>query len=194
MNNGGLNLKYVTPRYLNRLLWYVGISMFMTIGMLIMFIVLLAGGINTTTVMNGMEKKMNSMDSKIPDIDALTLQLKSQFPSDQAEVTVRQVLGIISNLKKISERTSFLLGNVESESIGKIVNQVSKVVGSVSQHEIKNIKLHLMSIVERVDTIVSSLPAETINELVSSLSKLDTNKINNLVGEVAKIHEIKVKF
>lgn len=189
---GGLDLKYVTPRFLNRMLWFIGIIMVFNIGMFAMFIVLLAGGINTTSVMNGMTKTMYSMDGKIPDIN----EFLNKLPPKEKDLIKKQVMGILSDVKKISERTVFLLNNVKSESVGKIVNQVGNVMESVSAHEIKNVKLHLMSIVERIDTIVSSLPAETINEIATNLSKLDTGKINNLVGEVAKIHEIKgiIKF
>jgi len=188
----------IKPSFFRWALRFGCLNTTMVTGMFVMFIILLTGGLQTTTVMKRMDIGMISMNAKMDKgekaITKVVTHLKKKFPSNQPEVTTRQILGIIENVHKISARAEFLLNSVKPGSIGGIADRLQVMMGAISPQEIENIKLHLMSIIARADTIVSSIPSDKITNLITTISNLDTNKINKLIDTFSRLHEIKIKI
>lgn len=163
-----------------------------------MFIALLAGGLQTTVVMNSMKKGMDDMNGQLTQSvqagTALVNHLKTKFPANQPEVTTRQILGVVENVHKISARAQLLVGSVEPDAFGQTVKNINKFMGAVSPEEIDAVKGHALSIVARVDALVAQIDGAKIDKLLEVAGKLDAAQLNALVATIAKIHEIKIQL
>lgn len=170
MNHGNIIMK---PIYLRRILWFLGIIMVINIAGIALLGVMVGGAKDTPVMMtrmdDGMAKMVGDMGEGKQALINVVNHLKTKFPPNQLEQTTRQVLGIIKNVYKVSEN-------------------------AVSPREVENAKLHIMSIIERVDTIVSSIPADNIARLMTTISNVNTSKINELIDSIIKIHEIGIKI
>jgi hypothetical protein len=168
MGHGDLIIK---TNYLRRLLWFVGFILGLNIAGIVLLAIMMGGASDTPVMMtrmdSGMAKMVGSMDDGKQAVEIVVKYIKDKFPPDQLEVTTRQILGIIENVYKVSST-------------------------AVSPQEVENVKLHVMSIIERADTIVSSIPSDKITDLITTISRIDTVKINELLAKFNDLREIKI--
>ncbi|MDB9801281.1 hypothetical protein OAB94_02770 [Flavobacteriaceae bacterium] len=184
--------------YLRKLFWNAIYSNIVVSGILACFIVLLAGGIMTTTTMNSMKTGMDDMNGQMSlgskAATKFITGLKGKFPINQPEVTTRQLLGTVDNIHKITARAQFLLNHIKPETIATTVEHINMLMGAVSAEEVQSIKGHIVNIIDKIDQIVTSIPPEKITDLLTTISSLDSVKINSLVDMIGKLHEIKIQL
>lgn len=175
---------------------YVGLAFVAAI--MGMFIALLAGGLQTTVVMDHMKRGMDDMNSQMKmGADAaakFVTSLKGKFPVNQPEVTTRQMLGIVENAHKISARVQYLLENVQPAAIGLTVQNINKILGALTPDDVETIKQKILSITAHIDADIASIPADKVAALITTISKLDSEKINILIDNISKLHEIKIQI
>lgn len=159
-----------------------------------MFIILLAGGLQTTVVMNSMKKGMDDMNGQMMQGSRMVKNLAVKFPANQPELTARQLLGIIANVDKLTARSQYLLDHVEAEAIGETVKSVNKIIGAVSPDEIELVKTRALGIVSKVDNILAGVDPAKIAGLLDTIGKIDPKQLNALISMVSKLHEIKIQL
>jgi hypothetical protein len=163
-----------------------------------MFIILLAGGLETKGTMDIMKSVMNKMYGQIKDtVDSgsgVANLLKEKFPANQPEVSLRQIIGTLENANKISARSEYLLNSVEPEAFGTTVKNINKIIGTVSTEDINAISKHALSIVSQVDNILSQVKPEKVDKLLDVIGKIDTVALNALIAMVTNVHEIKIQI
>jgi len=175
----------------------IRIGFFIAVACLITNVVLmgllLGGGYGQ---MNVMAKTTSNMDMRMEKgeeaINTVARNVMSKFPNNQLEVTMRQVFGMIEDGKKIGGRTNYLLENINPKGVADSITNVNKFLGAVKPEEIQIIKRHAMSMIERLDSIVATIPPEKVASLLTTISALDTDKINQLIDTVGKLHELKI--
>jgi hypothetical protein len=140
--------------------------------------------------------RIQSLRSELSEINAKFVQpeIFSKFPSNQIELTTRQILSIIENTHKISARSKFLLEKMEPEYTVAMVGDLKTIVERMSNLLEKNTTDKLLEMVDQINRI----PVKKVGE---SLALLDMNKLNQLAEstklieeKLNKIHEIKIQI
>lgn len=165
-----------------------------TTGILACNIVLLTGGYFAGQTMSGMDAKMSKMTDPIDDIIAAVTDFSTQFPSNQASVTAKQVLGTIKNGYLLSSRGKLLTTNVESGDIGVIADKAAKFASAISPSDVSAITKSAAKIADNLNKIVSQIKPSDIEAVVKTIGSLDSNKVNRVLDAVNKLHEIKIQL
>ena len=188
----------ISPKYLRRLLWFCGIGLAAVLAIMGMLAGIMGGGVKTMSQMDSMKRGMDDMNGQMTKssdaVSDFVIQLKGKFPSNQPEVTTRQILGIIENAHQIAARTQYLMNHVEPEDIGSLLKNVNKVLGAVSPQDLDTLKTQALQIIQHVDALVTQIDPTTISNALQMISSLDSTKINSLIGMVGALHEIKIQL
>lgn len=140
--------------------------------------------------------RIQSMRSELSEINAKFVkpEIFSKFPSNQIELTTRQILSIIENTHKISARSKFLLEKMEPEYTVAMVGDLKTIVERIGNLLEKNTTDKLLEMVDQINRI----PVKKVGE---SLALLDMNKLNQLAEstklieeKLKNLHEIKIQI
>lgn len=141
--------------------------------------------------------RIQSMRSELSEINAKfpqSSEIFSKFPSNQIELTTRQILSIIENMHKISARSKFLLEKMEPEYTVAMVGDLKTIVERIGNLLEKNTTDKLLEMVDQINRI----PVKKVGE---SLALLDMNKLNQLAEstklieeKLKNLHEIKIQI
>lgn len=161
---------------------------------LIMLGMILVGGAGPMNAIDTMKKGLVNMNGKMDIASDYTVflykMLKDKFPANQVEVTSRQVLGSIENVNKITARSNFLLNSVNPENVGKTIDNVNRVIDSITQDDITLIKTKVHNILDTADNLLKSISPETITGVLNTVSQIDTAKLNGAIETLANLHQI----
>lgn len=170
------------------------IIMIASLASMAMFIAVLAGGLKTTGIMTRMDSQMSEMTGQMKDLTSsggkFAEQLKGKFPENQAELTVKQVLGIIANGKSISERANELLGNVDDATI----QHVAALAKSLGPAEVHALLGKAQDIMTSANTLLRAVDARKVNAVLTTFGNVKIEEINSLLKKVADLHEIKLQL
>ena len=118
----------------------------------------------------------------------------SRFPSNQAELSARQIFATIENLHKISTRTHYLLERMEPGATTAMVGDVKTVVERLSNLLTGNTTDRLLAMVDQINRV-------PVKRVAEALAQFDVAKFNELVGSTRRIeeklnqlHEIKIQI
>lgn len=167
-------------------------------GILGVLIGIAAGGYPVSSQMNVMTKVMKKMDIQMDEgsgaIKNFGITMKDKFPSNQMEVFIKQIVGIVDDTKHISARTQYLLNNVKGESLGSLMDRINIILKTTTKDDLMNIKQHIMGIMEHADDIVKNISPTNVANLIAAVASLNISNVNNVLANAAKIHELKIQF
>lgn len=156
-------------------------------------------GIFNTFILMGIFGMMIYISASVPSLQEINRkfvqpEIFSKFPTNQMEMTTRQILSIIENVQLISTRSKVLLSKMEPEHGLALVGDVKTVVERLSNLLERNTTDALMEMVRQINKI----PMKRVGE---SLALLDFKKINELADstrlieeKINKIHEVKIQI
>ena len=163
-----------------------------------LFIALLVGGAPLYGATMGMSAKMTNMNGKMNIGSEYVVGgynvIKDKFPTNQIEMSVRQILNTIENGHKISARSELLLNSISPETVAKLIQNFNRIMEYVSVEEANTVKLQAMKIIANVERITSAVPPETVIKLLDTLSNINAAKLNGLFDSISKLHEITMKI
>jgi hypothetical protein len=175
-------------------------------------IALLAGGgfqmASMSRGMTDMNGKMTKMVQPADGASAFVQDLKSRFPDDQAEITVRQALQTIENVHHITSRVKYLLSNVEPNQITELMGHVEHLAQKaetwtthLTEEDIEQFKHQAIGLLEHVNNILGGVQPTQVDAAMQNLNRiagqLDVGKINELVENtkgILNLHEIKIQI
>jgi len=186
-NKFDASLEMAEVRYLRKIYFCLLVLLAVSITTMVLFIVLLAGGLKTTTIMNRMDSQMSEMTGQMKQVGetgaSLALQLKDKFPANQPEISLKQVLGIISNGQQISNHLNELIGKVDEGS----VKHTTELIKSIRPDDINNV-------ISSVTTLVKNIDAEKINNVLTAVGTVKIDALNTLLKRITEIHKAEINF
>lgn len=181
-------------RWMQRIQNILLVIMSMTITSSVILIVFAAGGYKTTQDMAQMKNMMGKMTTSTESLGTLNetlVDLSTNFPKNQMEVTTKQVFGMIQNAYLLTSRAKFLTDDVKPTDIGTITNKIAEFVSNVSPGELSS---HVDKIVKQLDAVIAHIDPDAISKVLKTASEVDMTQLNKFVDRVNKLHEIKIDF
>ena len=155
---------------------------------------IMGGGIPVYNNMNEMKQGLNYMKGVMEQATGYGTyafsSLKDKFPTNQIEVSTRQLIGAIENGHKISARSEYLLSHVHPESISKAFD----LIGAVTPEDVVEIKTRVKSILKHTDDMLAAVPADKLVSFITTIAGIDSVKLNTLIDNMSKLHEIKIQI
>lgn len=174
-------------RQIRNLLVLVAVT---SVASMVMFIVLLAGGLKTSTIMTRMESQMSEMTEPVRGLKATGDQLKDKFPANQAELTIGQVLGMISDGKNITERIIELTKNVDDQT----VRHMNTLIQAVDPAEVNSLVSYTQQTLTLANGLLASVDAKKINAVLTMFGNVKIEEINSLLKKISDLHELKIQL
>jgi len=183
-----------TNFYLRRIAWLTFGTLVVNLALMGMVIGIMAGGLRTMGQMDNMEKGMvEMMQGKEAATQALQ-GLQGKFPANQMEVTTRQVLKIIEDVRMLTARAQEMTQHIEPNVVSKSVQNVNKLMDSISPSEVDQFKAHLLAIGSQLQKITTEINPQNVKQIVTNVAKINIPQINSVIDHLAKLHQIEIKI